>query len=890
MFKTLKKLFGRRAESRTEAIVEEPPRAGNLSEPSSPGPAPQPETSSNSLPPSNPNASLISLPLKLVIGQLQGNLRSRVRIIDTEGAEVQIPIQKVFPQLSRGAVKFPFGELRQMSPPGAFATETDLDRSLVQLPLPEILARINPALLLRRATQKKVSLPVDVAGPFGPQGEGLKFAVAVKGEAGKVVLPPSEPIPQAAAPLEPIKPIKPAKPATSDTSITPLNPISPIAPIPAQPMAKAQTPVPSPGARAFTFPVTPRRDSTPPVPPASPVISSPSLKPPATPYASNGKSAISVSLAELAEAWPETVCREIFQLRLSNANVNLPIEVVEIGLKQGKLAFPWRLIKSWLSPAPAAASPSVNDGALLDLPLKAIAPLFMASQRKTPAAQTPEPKALAEPLTAKPPPAPVEPPPAPPDAQSVIPMTAALRDLAPRPPNIQPPKAPSIPAPPAKEPLKPFSFTRPATPAAPAPTPIQRAAVPPPPVQPPAEPFTFTRRDQPATPIAPVPPPAAPSAPVGAPAEPLAEPFSFKRQDDSTAADAPTTVPSEPKGEEPLEPFSFKHPEEPVAAPIPTPAPAPVEAAPIAIAPVSQPAPPVFDGPTLSMPLADLSEAWPESARDVIAKSGLSATKVEAPLELIGNALKQGKAAFAWKQICSWTKPASPELTAAVEENTVVELPLKFIAPLFLAQQKFPRPSKAISIDDDIPDLFSNTSSSPAPVPAAPAATAAPAPSEKPDTNYYTWEEQKESSEGGEEKEEEKVLFKSGPSPGTSFLNRYATPNEIVSKAAALDGVDGVLIALPDGLLVASKIPSSMNGDILAAFLPQIYGRLSQSTRELRMGELNNLSFTVGNIPWKIFRVGAIYFAAFGLAGQPLPGAQLAGVAAELDRKPSNKV
>jgi hypothetical protein len=81
-----------------------------------------------------------------------------------------------------------------------------------------------------------------------------------------------------------------------------------------------------------------------------------------------------------------------------------------------------------------------------------------------------------------------------------------------------------------------------------------------------------------------------------------------------------------------------------------------------------------------------------------------------------------------------------------------------------------------------------------------------------------------------------------------------------------------------------------MNGDILAAFLPQIYGRLSQSTRELRMGELNNLSFTVGNVPWKIFRVGAIYFAAFGLAGQPLPGSQLAGIAAELDRKPSNKV
>ena len=52
------------------------------------------------------------------------------------------------------------------------------------------------------------------------------------------------------------------------------------------------------------------------------------------------------------------------------------------------------------------------------------------------------------------------------------------------------------------------------------------------------------------------------------------------------------------------------------------------------------------------------------------------------------------------------------------------------------------------------------------------------------------------------------------------------------------------------------------------------------------LGELifsKQFYFTVGNIPWKIFRVNAIYFAAFGRAGQPLPTAQLAGLAAELD-------
>ena len=108
----------------------------------------------------------------------------------------------------------------------------------------------------------------------------------------------------------------------------------------------------------------------------------------------------------------------------------------------------------------------------------------------------------------------------------------------------------------------------------------------------------------------------------------------------------------------------------------------------------------------------------------------------------------------------------------------------------------------------------------------------------------------------------------------------------MVSRAAALDGVAGALIALPDGLMVASRLSADLNGDTLAAFLPQIFGKVNQCTKELRMGELNNVNFTVGNIPWKIFRVNAIFFAAFGRAGEPLPTAQLAALAAELDHRP----
>ena len=38
----------------------------------------------------------------------------------------------------------------------------------------------------------------------------------------------------------------------------------------------------------------------------------------------------------------------------------------------------------------------------------------------------------------------------------------------------------------------------------------------------------------------------------------------------------------------------------------------------------------------------------------------------------------------------------------------------------------------------------------------------------------------------------------------------------------------------------------------------------------------------MGNVPWKIFRVNAIYFAAFGRAGEALPTAQLVATPAVL--------
>jgi len=304
-----------------------------------------------------------------------------------------------------------------------------------------------------------------------------------------------------------------------------------------------------------------------------------------------------------------------------------------------------------------------------------------------------------------------------------------------------------------------------------------------------------------------------------------------------------------------------------------------VPALPTSVAAAPPPARPTSEPEPLLISLTSLAEGWPEAVRQELVQMNLVETSVALPTEVVERALKQGRIAFTWKTLRSWIKPA-PLPSASAHDSTVLELPLRVVAPPFLARQKeASKLQKKVVVDDEIPNLFfgfPRPESGSAGVASA-ASLAAPRPA---DTNFYVWND---SSDRARIQEDE---VRRGPSPGTRFVAKYATPNEVVSRAAALDGVAGALIALPDGLMVASRLPADLNGDTLAAFLPQIFGKVNQCTKELRMGELNNVNFTVGNIPWKIFRVNAIFFAAFGRAGEPLPTAQLAALAAELDHRP----
>ena len=401
----------------------------------------------------------------------------------------------------------------------------------------------------------------------------------------------------------------------------------------------------------------------------------------------------------------------------------------------------------------------------------------------------------------------------------------------------------------------------------------------------------------PATPSISVPRPAAPAAP----AAPLkSEPIAFSpRQNAPLSPPVPFAEPSKPatngngngshgtngsngsngNGSPVLPPFKF------TAAPVPP-------------SPATAPAPEAQ--PTLSIVLKELAESWPSEIKTEMVQSGFMNAAVPLPMSVIEPGLKRGRVTMAWGEIRTLIKPHSDP---SPSDNLDLDLPLKVIAPAFLVAQKklSGRAPQKVAVSEEIPNLFFGFPQPEPAVPVTPTFRPSPLPASAPatvehsipaaqnphnpnaqrttDTNLFPASAEEATTT------DDSTLFQRTPAPQTDFLTRQMQPKDVVVQAMTLPGVAGAVVALADGLRVASDVPAEFNADTVAAFLPQIYERVNQSTRELRMGALNNVSFTVGNVPWKIFRVNSIYFAAFGRAGETFPKPQLAALAAGLDRK-----
>jgi hypothetical protein len=281
--------------------------------------------------------STIDLPLSSVVYLLPSHLQSRLKA--GQGAQtIGIPLHDVLPQLAHGDVRITFGQLRQAAP-NLFGSDADEDGTLVQLPLAELASRCDPALL----NYSRQLQPEPVAKPaFAPT------------TAHRPVVPPPQPR---------YRPAPAPAPAAAKTAVDPVRHSGP---------GNAPTLAPS-AARGMA--------------PASDGISNRMIPPPVAPGLAPAVSesaapadTLLVDLLPLTESWPAALRNEIELLNLGQAKLALPKDQVSAGLKQGRLAFRWEALRSWIRPA-IAPEPSAEDGTELELPLQLVAPLFLAKHR-----------------------------------------------------------------------------------------------------------------------------------------------------------------------------------------------------------------------------------------------------------------------------------------------------------------------------------------------------------------------------------------------------------------------------------------------------------------------------------------------------------------------------
>src|SRR5262245_60147087 len=141
MFGFIKNLFRKPASNGSEAadsdLLFEP-------QPSAPVSNGGPKTPAR--PRTHSSGSGVQLPLQSIIKTLPLDLRAKVKQTAVGEVIIGIPLEKVLSQLATGSVKISFGELRRTAPE-VFSADISADKTLVALPLNEILARLNPALL-----------------------------------------------------------------------------------------------------------------------------------------------------------------------------------------------------------------------------------------------------------------------------------------------------------------------------------------------------------------------------------------------------------------------------------------------------------------------------------------------------------------------------------------------------------------------------------------------------------------------------------------------------------------------------------------------------------------------------------------------------------------------
>lgn len=311
---------------------------------------------------------------------------------------------------------------------------------------------------------------------------------------------------------------------------------------------------------------------------------------------------------------------------------------------------------------------------------------------------------------------------------------------------------------------------------------------------------------------------------------------------------------------------------------------------------------------SISVDIKSLSVGWDENIKKKFEEFKILESKVFIPINELEPQMKRGKVEFSWEKLRQWVVPRP--LTEIIERETVLELPLSVIAPLFLSRVRKPKVQKKITVDEELPDLFTQSGAESKVEAEKPAAVLSLKPSQEKQAT-----EAPPSPEPSKTEEKQVVktplvikpdVIKLKPEPkmpqqemvsaqpsvkpdelkpavGKAEISKPKSlgelfnkpdkpvwsPNEIVQNTLTLPGVSGVMIVLKDGLPVVAKLPAGIKPEALAGFVPEMFSKLEHYVHDLNFGQINNISITCDDFKLYACKSGNIYLVVVGEKDKP---------------------
>jgi predicted regulator of Ras-like GTPase activity (Roadblock/LC7/MglB family) len=299
-------------------------------------------------PPNSPQPCL-QIPLAAIVEKLSPALASKVQRAPTRTDLAAVPLATIIEQLPMGSVRISFADLRKAAPHNLLLPGGEFDQTPEELPLAEVLSRIDPSLLARRREQKRMIVPDELSRVFVSRDSGdtverrLQPVSKPHGVGRQDELSASRLMASSS-----LRPTDRFKESTREFPVVPARP--------------------SEGTRAEMAPsVSPTlRPSLQPVLASVPVGALSDADP------------VKVPLPALVQSWPEPLRAEVLRAHASDS-INFPYRELEAALARGKASFTWGEIRQWLSPKPIKG-PGAHDEVRVELPLATLIPLFLASR------------------------------------------------------------------------------------------------------------------------------------------------------------------------------------------------------------------------------------------------------------------------------------------------------------------------------------------------------------------------------------------------------------------------------------------------------------------------------------------------------------------------------